>query len=273
MRLGISTSLSGLSPEKWAKKLSEAGLKSVVFPVDCTAPDSLIDEYVKAASEADLTIAEVGIWRNAISPDEKTAKDNLEYSIKQLLLADRINACCCVNVTGSTGERWDGGYKENYSKETWDKVVKMVKTIIDEARPKNTFLTMEPMPWMIPDGPDMYLNLLEDVCRERFAVHMDIINMINSPERFFFHEEFLEEVFEKLGGKIKSCHLKDICLLPEYTFRLKECAPGEGTFNFEKYVELANSKNPQMPMIIEHLKDDEAYFKSVEYMLKRLKNV
>lgn len=82
MRLGISTSLEGLSPKEWGSKLSSLGCKSVVFPVDYTADDKLIDEYVTVAKENDLKIAEVGIWRNAISEDPAEAEKNMEYSIK-----------------------------------------------------------------------------------------------------------------------------------------------------------------------------------------------
>ncbi len=91
MRLGLSTSLNSNSADEWAKAHAAVGCKSVVFPLDSTAPDSLVDEYVKAAKENDLLIAEVGIWRNAIAPDKAEQKKNLEYSINQLALAD--NRC------------------------------------------------------------------------------------------------------------------------------------------------------------------------------------
>lgn len=42
MRLGISTSLTGLNPHEWAEKLENLGCRSVVFPVDCNAPKELI---------------------------------------------------------------------------------------------------------------------------------------------------------------------------------------------------------------------------------------
>ncbi len=51
---------------------------------------------------------------------------------------------------------------------------------------------------MYPISPDEYLHLIEDVGRDRFAVHMDIFNWITTPYRYFFNEEFMEEVFEKL---------------------------------------------------------------------------
>lgn len=271
MKLGISTSLNGLTPEQWAKKLVSLGCESLVFPVDSTADDKLIDAYVSEASTNNLTIAEVGIWRNAISEDPAEAEKNMAYSIDQLKLADKIGAKCCVNVAGAIGPRWDGGYKENFSQYAWDKTVRMIQEIIDTVKPTNTYFTIECMPWMIPTGPKEYLKLMEAVNRDRFAAHIDIINMINCPERYFFPEEFLKETFDLLGPYVKSCHLKDIQLLDEYTFRLKECACGDGSFPFVKYMEMATAINPDMPMIIEHLADDAAYEKSVAYVLEQYK--
>ncbi len=272
MRLGISTSLNASSAKEWADSMQQLGCKSVVFPLDCTAPDELIDEYAREAASHDLLIAEVGIWRNAISPNPEERKNNLEYSIAQLRLADRIGANCCVNVAGSCGKRWDGAYKENFSPEMWKETVKMVQTIIDEAHPQNTYFTLEPMPWMIPTSAQEYLHLLDDVARNRFAVHMDIINMINCPDRYFNADDFLEETFALLGRRIKSCHIKDVLLLEDFTFQLRECACGVGTFPLEHYAKLANSINPDMPMIIEHLSSDDAYRESISYVQNRLQD-
>ena len=270
MRLGISTSLNGLSPKQWADKMVSLGCKSVVFPVDYTADDSLIDEYVKEASSHDLMIAEVGIWRNAISSDKKEVDKNMEYTIGQLKLADRVKARCCVNVAGAMGPRWDGGYRENFSDTAWDKTVRMIQEAIDAVKPVNTYFSIESMPWMIPSGPEEYDILIEKVNRDRFAAHLDIINMINSAERYFFSTEFLEKTVHILGNRIKSCHLKDIRLLDDYTFQLKECACGEGTFDFPRYIELMSEIDPDMPMIIEHLKNDDEYEESIAYVLKNI---
>lgn len=272
MRLGISTSLTGLSPKEWADKLIALGCKTAVFPVDSSADSSLIDAYVNEAFSHDITIAEVGIWRNAISDNKDEAARNLEYSISQLALAERVGARCCVNVAGAVGgPRWDGGYKDNFSNEAFYRTVKMCQTVIDAVKPEKTFFSIESMPWMIPTGPDEYLSLLKAVDRKQFAAHLDIINMINCPERYFFSDKFLDETFEKLGPYIKSCHLKDIMLLPEFTFRLKECACGEGSFNIQKYMDLATSLDPDMPMIVEHLTSDSAYEESMAYIFRTYK--
>ena len=115
-----------------------------------------------------------------MSLDEEERKANTEYCVKQLKLADYLNARCAVNVAGAIGPRWDGHYKANFTEETWKMIVSKTQEIIDKAEPEKTFFTLEPMPWMFPTGPEEYLRLIGDINREKFAVHLDPINMINS---------------------------------------------------------------------------------------------
>ena len=272
MYLGISSSLEHGSPEEWANKHKALGLKAVVFPVCCDDGEETIMAYKKAADEAGLTIAEVGVWRNtlAAAPDER--KRWIDYAIRQLRMADAIGAACCVNVVGTPyGARWDGGYRDNFSKELWDMAVGMIRQVIDAVRPVHAKFCIESMPWMIPSSPDEYLRLIEDVDRSEFGTHLDVVNMITSPRRYFYNDDFLEECFQKLHGTIVSCHLKDILLKQEYTFQLQECACGEGTLDIERYARLANAEDNRMPMIIEHLTTDEEYEASVRYVKERLK--
>ena len=267
MYLGISSSLEHSSPQDWAKKHKALGLQTVNFPVNCDDGEETFMAYKKAADEAGLTIAEVGVWRNTLAADPEERQHWIDYAIRQLRMADAIGAACCVNVVGTPyGPRWDGGYRENFSTELWDMAVSMIRQIIDTARPHHTKFCIESMPWMIPSGPDEYLRLIEAVDRTEFGTHLDVVNMITSPKRYFFNDEFLDECFEKLHGTIVSCHLKDIRLKPEYTFQLEECACGQGTLNLQRYIRLATTENPCMPMIIEHLTTDAEYIASVQYV-------
>ena len=271
MYLGISSSLEHRSPEEWAAKHKALGLDTVNFPVCCDDGEDVYMAYKKAADQVGLTIAEVGVWRNTLAADPDERKHWIDYAVRQLRMADAIGADCCVNVVGTPyGPRWDGGYRENFSRELWDMAVSMIQQIIDTAQPTHTKFCIESMPWMIPSSPDEYLRLIEDVDREMFGTHLDVVNMITTPRRYFFNDEFLMECFEKLHGTIVSCHLKDIRLKPEYTFQLQECACGEGTLNLELYAQLATAENPHMPMIIEHLTTDEEYVASVKYVRERL---
>ncbi|MBP5602370.1 MAG: sugar phosphate isomerase/epimerase [Treponema sp.] len=270
MRLGTSSPLKHNSPEEWAANQVKLGCATVNFPLNCNDDERKIIAYKEAAEKAGLTIAEVGIWRNALASDPDERKSNMDYCVNQLRLADFLGARCAVNVAGAFGPRWDGGYKENFTDEAWKKTVSMVQEIIDRANVKNTYFTLEPMPWMIPTGPREYLCLLEAVDRDRFAVHMDIINMTNSADRYFNACEFVDECAQLLGKKIRSCHIKDVHLAQPYTIRLEECGPGDGEFPLRYYVEKMNELDPDMPVILEHLNTDEEYLKYLGYLKENL---
>ena len=270
MRLGTSSPLNHNSPEEWARNQVKLGCATVNFPLNCNDDEKKIISYKEAAEKAGLTIAEVGIWRNALAGDPEERKTNMDYCVNQLRLADFLGARCAVNVAGAFGPRWDGGYRENFTDEAWKKTVAMVQEIIDRANVKNTYFTLEPMPWMIPTGPREYLRLLEAVDRDRFAIHMDIINMINSADRYFNAEEFVDECAQLLGKKIRSCHIKDVHLAEQYTIRLEECGPGDGEFPLRHYVEKMNALDPDMPVILEHLNTDEQYIKYMGYLKEEL---
>lgn len=267
MLLGISSSLQHTSPTDWADKHKALGLQCVNFPVSFEAGADTFMAYKQAADAAGLVIAEVGVWRNTLAKDADERKQWIRYAIHQLEMAEQIGARCCVNVVGTPyGPRWDGGYRDNFSKELWQQAVAMIRQIIDAVKPRTTKFSIESMPWMIPSSPEEYVRLIEDVDRDEFAAHLDVVNMVTSPKRYFYNDEFLEKCFTSLHGQIVSCHLKDVHLKQEYTFQLQECAPGEGELDLKRYINLANAERADMPMIIEHLDTDEEYTQSVRFV-------
>lgn len=272
MKLGIAINLSHYSPNEWAEKHLKAGLSSVVFPCNYMSDIAEIDAYKKACENYNLTIAEVGAWKNLLTPDKTARKENFDFCKNQLELADYINACCCVNISGAKGDIWDGCYKENYSEKTYTEIIETVQNLIDSVKPKNTFYTLEPMPWMHPDSPDDYLRMIKDINREAFGVHLDIVNMISDTKKYLFNEQFTTTAFCLLGKHIKSCHIKDVLLESHLTLKLKEVPCGEGGFNLKHYIEQINLLDENMPVIIEHLDKEEEYIKAIKY-IERLKEV
>lgn len=272
MILGLSSPLAYSSAKEWAEKHKKLGTRAINFQLTCRDSEEKVDEFVKEAKEAGLFFAEVGIWNNMLSPNKEEREKNIEYAIGQLKLADKIGAKCCVNVAGSKyAKTWDGPAKENFSKEAFNETVEVIQYVIDQAKPTNTKFAIESMPWMIPTGPDEYLKLIKAVDREAFGAHLDVVNMINSADRYFGSDDFIKECFDKLGDKILSCHLKDIHLAG-YTFALREVPCGQGELNLELYAKLASEINEDMPMIIEHLHSDEEYLESLSYVKERLKD-
>ncbi len=265
MKLGISMSFPHISPEEWAEKHVAAGLGAVVFPCGHTEKTAVIDRYVKAARDYGLTIAEVGCWSNPNSPDTAAARAALQLCKDQLALAEYIGAKCCVNISGAFGPVWDGGYAANYTAEAYAKIVETTREIIDAVNPTHTVYSLEPMPHMLPDSPETYWQLIKDVDRPGFGVHLDVVNMVSSPQIYFDTKGFIDRCFRVLGERIVSCHLKDCVLTHALPVTIRECELGEGGLDIACYLKTIDAVNPALPVIIEHLDSEEKYRRAIAF--------
>lgn len=266
MRLGSPLPRTWDSAEGWVAALRDGGFRSAYWPLGDDASDDEIAAYANAAAEADIVIAEVGAWSNPISPDEATRAAAVERSKRQLALAERVGARCCVNLAGTRSETWDGPHPDNLGADTFALIVDSVRDIIDAVRPQRTFYSLEPMPWSPPDSPDSYLELLRAVDRPRLAVHLDPVNMINTPAKLYDNAGFLRECFAKLGPYIRSCHAKDIRLGDELTIHLDEVRPGLGVLDFRVLLTEMERLEPDTPILVEHLRSDAEYAAAVAHI-------
>lgn len=267
MRLGGSVMKPYSSPEQWLSHVKELSYRAVIFPVDCTASRSEIEEYLCCAKENDLLIGEVGVWRNCMSPDPEEREKHIRYAIGQLELAEQVGANCCVNIAGSWAELWDGYHPDHDTERYYSELISVTRRIIDEVQPKNTCFSLEPMPWMCPESPEEYLQLIKDIDRESFRVHLDFANMINSISRYRRSSDFIRSCFELLDPYIRSVHAKDLMLFDErLPLCIEEVPPGQGTIDLALALKLADGLGADTPVFVEHLPDHEAYMAAMAHM-------
>ena len=266
MRLGGAIFGIVAGPDEWIAALRSCGYSAAFCPLMPEADDDTARAFRDAAANADIVIAEVGAWSNPISPDDAIRREALDRSKRALAHADRMGARCCVNISGSRGEKWDGPHPDNFSADTLDLVVESVREIIDSVRPRRTYYTLETMPWMFPDSVESYAQLIEAIDRERFAVHLDPVNLINCPRRYYDNASLLREVFAVLGPHIRSCHAKDTLLGETLTTHLQEVRPGTGVLDYATYLRELDKLPPDTPLMIEHLASAEEYALAAEHI-------
>ena len=263
----VTGACSGV-PE-WEELLKRSRFRAITAPFSCRTPEKEIREYCDAIRRCGVKIAEIGVWKNLMDPDGKAAAEAMAYAKGQLALADELGIPCCVNIAGTAGTAgWDAADRSNYTAETYDRIIRQTREILDEVQPKRSFYCIEPMPWMMPDGPDEYLQLLREVDRKQFGVHMDFVNMINSPRRALAPEDFIEECFRKLGPYIKSTHIKDSRMDPmRLTTVIEECSPGEGGLDYGRVVRILENYLPEdAPVLLEHMQTEEEYRAAYDYV-------
>jgi sugar phosphate isomerase/epimerase len=269
VRLGGPVFLKSEDPEALAREHRSLGYTAAYCPPAKVEETERVRAIEKAYAAAGVAIAEVGAWVNMLEQDPEKRRKNLEYVQSRLALADAVGALNCVDIAGSyNAEKWDGPHPKNLSQECFDATVENCRKLIDAVKPKRTKLTIEMMGWVIPDGPDSYLRLFKAVDRPAFAVHMDICNVISSPQRFYGNAAFIRECFAKLGRWIQSCHAKDLQWIPEPNLHFIEVIPGRGSVDYSAYLtEIA--KLPQRPpLMLEHLKKAEEYQEGADYIRK-----
>jgi sugar phosphate isomerase/epimerase len=262
-------------PVEWIKAHKEWGYSAAYCPVEADAPEELIKAYESESKKNDIIIAEVGAWSNPISVDDKQRNEAIEYCIQQLNLADKIGANCCVNIAGSRNpDAWDGPHEDNLSQDTFDLIVETTQNIIDSVEPIRTYFTIETMPYVWPNSIESYEELIKKINRERFAVHFDPVNLINSPERYYNNAALIKEAFSKLGKYIKSCHGKDTIIREELTIHISETQPGLGNLDYGVYLKEL-SKLDGVPLMLEHMEEPEEYKVAGKYLRKvaRLNNL
>jgi len=255
-------------PAEWISAVRGGGYAAASLPLSLDSDDATIAAYLKAAVAADIRIGEVGAWSNPIDPDPAKAKAALVNCQEKLAWAERIGACCCVNIAGSRNPaKWDGPHPDNFSRDTFDLIVQTTREIIDAVKPQRTFYTLETMPWIFPSSPDEYLDLIKAIDRPGFAVHLDPVNMINNPARAYRTGDFIRECFAKLGPYIKSCHAKDIILRENLTVHLDECRPGTGLLDYGTFLRELAKLHPDTVIALEHLPQEE-YPAAAAYLRK-----
>lgn len=256
-------------PQEWAQRHVEQGLGAAYWPLPVDALPALEAEYVDAARECGLVIAEVGIWNNLLDPDEQKREANIAYAIGRLAQAERVGARCCVNTAGSySAVNWYGAHADNDSQEAFDRIVATTQRIIDEVRPTHTHYALEPMPWMHPYDAESMQRLLDAVEREAFGVHVDMVNLINSPDKVYRTGEITRDFFRRFTGKICSVHAKDVRLTDELTVHIEEALPGEGVFDFDTLLKECHALG-DVPVMSEHLSTAAEYRRAVEFMRGR----
>jgi sugar phosphate isomerase/epimerase len=216
------------------------------------------EEYKAAFREAGIVLAEYPAYCiNILDTDTAVRQRNINELCDRLQKADEMGARCCVMHGGSveTG-KWGTANPENLSERSFIKTVEIIQSIVDRVQPQVTKLVLETESYLFPDGPEEYKRLLDAIDRPAVAVHLDPVNIIASPRRFYYNGDFIRQCFALLGDRIISCHAKDLNMAPVYpTIRIDETFVGDGVLDYNTYLTEILKCRTQPTLMIEHLNE------------------
>jgi sugar phosphate isomerase/epimerase len=264
LRLGGPIFLKSEDPVELAREHRRLGYRAAYVPPVTTDDHEKISAIAAAFAAQDVIIAEVGAWKNIMDSDEAARKANRAYVIDRMALAEEIGALNCVTISGSMNpKQWDGPDPRNDSAEFFETTVENSRKIIDSVKPKRARFTLEMMPWAPPDGAEGYLRLIRAIDRPMFGAHVDMCNLINTPEQFYKNGQLINDTFKKLGRWVVSCHAKDIWA---YRVHFAETIPGRGGLDYAAYLNSIATYAPKAPLMLEHLATSEEYDEGRQYI-------
>jgi len=272
MRIGAPVFVEAKDPFELARAHAERGYRASFCRISPNASPDQVEAYRKAFAEHDVVIAEANaMCISLLNTNEESRRKSLEQITEKLAFADKVGARCCAIHGGTVqAEGWGDFNPENFSQESFDKMVSSIQTIIDAVRPKTTKLAIEIEPYTLPDSPQVYRDLIDAVDRPGFGVHFDPVNSIISPRTLARSGEWLREYLDKVGPWIVTCHAKDIVFTRDGEVRsrygYKEVPPGQGFLDYEVFIKGVAELPQDPPIMIEHLKTEEEYAAAREYI-------
>lgn len=265
LRLGGPIFLKSEDPGELAREHRRLGYRAAYVPKVSTNDRERIEAIIKAFAAEDVVIAEVGAWKNLMDPDDAVRKQNLDYVIDRMALAEEVGALNCVTISGSmNAKHWDGPDKRNDSREFFDATVENSRKILDSVKPKRAKFTLEMILWSPPENADEYLRLIRAIDRPSFGAHIDMCNIINSPQEFYNNGDITRDTFKKLGQSIVSCHAKDLW---GHGGHFAETIPGRGGLDYGAYLNSIAMYAPNAPLMLEHLTTAEQYEEGKQYII------
>jgi sugar phosphate isomerase/epimerase len=255
---GHGLPVSSEDPYAFARAHVAFGYGAAYVPPVSIGETQRLQDIEKAFVGEDVMLAEIGIWRNLITPDDAVRKANLDFAAEKLAVADAVGAGCAVSYIGSYLAGTDyAPAAENLGQEAFDACVETVRYLLDAVKPKRAKFALEMMQYSLPDSVDSYRDLIVAVDRPQFGAHFDPVNLIMTPRQYWNSGQLIRECFEKLGQWVVSCHAKDIVLHHQAALHFDEIMIGMGQLDYRAYLRELDRLPRDVPLLLEHLEDPE----------------
>lgn len=261
---------TGYDADAYATLHEQKGFRAAYVPSGLKTTDAhAIRDLRRSFHKRGIVFAELGIFNNMLDTDLTSRNANREEVMQGLYLAELMQVRCFVAILGTFahGRCRDAHVAQNFSSDAFDAAVELARYFIDNVDPKHTYFAFESFPFNVIDSPEAIVRLVEAVDRERFGVHLDLVNLINSPRKYFANADLMKQCMKLFGNKIVSAHAKDIRVcVPSISVMFEEVIPGQGNLDMAAYLTGLDRLPYEVPLMLEHLETEGDYDQAADYI-------
>jgi len=227
-----------------------------------------------AFRDANLPIVAVSGYTNLVHPNLKKRDENIKNLKTLLKFARDLGSPYVISETGTFDSESDWVYNEkNVTEEAYETICEIVTELVKFSYDHGSVFLVENYVNNIIGTVNQVLRLFSDISHPSFGLLMDPTNYFSDVNIDDVDGE-LNRIFNALGDRIKVAHAKD-CKRAEntaekhasidadeaHTFRgagsVELPAPGLGILNYDLYLKRLSSIHPNIPLIIEHLDEND----------------
>jgi len=242
------------------------GFTAAPMAIEDHFDDRRLDSLRLQYSHAGILGAQLSSYCNLTSTDEHIRQENIRLVKQRLKLASKAG---CRSVVVGGGHRNPlcprdvfSAHPDNWTPLALDILADSCAQILADMEPGQTKLIIETWVMTPVNSPENVRKLVDKVNHPNFGILFDPVNLMNL-DRYFKNGDFIRECVDVFGDSIAVVHLKDTLLIPErFTYHLSEAQAGKGNLDYKTLLGLCRHLDPDLPLLIEHLKTLKEYEQS-----------
>jgi len=286
MQAGIFTGYFPYGLKETAQKIREQKFNTVQLDlhfkdIDLSA-GQITKEKAKKVRETfrdqDLPICCISGYTNIIHPDKAERKRRVDYLKEIIRHARDFGTPYVISETGTYNTESDWVHHEkNKTEEGFEECAEVIADLSQTAYDHGATFLLETYVNNVVGSVEETVRLFARVDHPGLGLLMDPTNYFES-HNMEKMDKVLNQIFDTLSDKIRIAHAKDVKrsgsdkaekhadigdadALESHTFRgvgeIELPAPGLGSLNYDLYLQRLSEKHPNIPVIIEHLSEDD----------------
>lgn len=284
MPIGVFTGYFPHPMDEQIRRIKAQGFNTVQLDlafkdIEFAAPEDVTKEKARrvrdAFRDADLPVCCVSGYTNLVHPDPDRRRANLDMLRAIIRHARDFGSPFVLTETGTFDPDSDWvHHPKNRTEEGWDDCRTVISDLTREAREHGAVLVLETYVNNVVGSIEETLRMFAEVDSPELGLVMDPTNYFED-HNIDEMDRTLRQIFDALDDHIKIAHAKDvkrsgedksekhaaIDAVESHSFRgvgeIELPAPGLGVLDYEHYLARLARSHPNVPMIIEHLDEDD----------------
>jgi sugar phosphate isomerase/epimerase len=204
-----------------------------------------------------LPISCISGYTNLVHPDGAKRKKNLDHLKQIITCAHDLGSPYVISETGTFNHDSDWlDHEKNKTEEGYEECMEVVQSIVDFSRKNGVTFLIETHVKNIIGSIQQTLRLFADIQDPHLGLLMDPTNYFND-DNIDQMDKTIDQIFNALSGRVKIAHAKDVKRDDLDSTSVIRPAPGLGSLNYDLYLQRLSEHYPNIPIIIEHLEEED----------------